>query len=169
MAGFVDVARNKLVGILSDVSSSTSDATARADSVETVAQMVSVPLTFSLATSTAAAEKSSLRLPVPENANWTVRKASFVLESGSLAAGGLTDYLTITVNKSANGTSTKVAVAAWNSTTDTCALGTNKNMTVTGANKLLTGGSLIVDLTKTGAGQTTGVANVTVVLARRSD
>ena len=167
--GYTEKLTQKIAGICSDVSSSTDSNTARVDAIETAGQIVRTSLTFSCAETTAAAAASSLRLPVPANGNWAVKSAVAVLESGALAAAGYTNYMTVTVSKSADGTATKTTVASWDTQTDTLALGGVKSLTLTGANVLLAGGSLVADVAKTGAGQTAGVTNVTVELQRRSD
>lgn len=170
MTGFADTAADKLRGILADVSSSTDAVVARDDAKETVEQLFSTHLAFSLAESTAAAAKTSLRIPVPGNTNWVVRNAQLVIESGALAAAGYTNYLGVAVSKMADGAATaKTTIASWNTQTDSLALGAIKSMTVSGANKLVQGGSIVVDLTKTGTGQTSGVANVLLELRRVSD
>lgn len=168
--GFLDTAKNKLAGICADVSTSTSPLTAREDAAETVGQLARTALVFSLAESTAAAAKASYRLPVMGNANYEVKSVYATLESGGLSAAGYTNYLSIVVSKYADGAATtKTTVASWSPKTDTCALGVVKAIPITGTAKLLSGGSLIVNLTKTGTGQTSGVANVVVELERLSD
>jgi hypothetical protein len=170
MAKFMQGLYARLAGITADVSTSTDAPTQRNDAYETVRQLGRQVITFSLATTTAAAEVSSLRIPVPANGNYDMRSASVVLESGSLAAAGQTNYLTFTVNKLADSAATtKTSVAAWTSVTDTIALGENKALVLTAANRRIAGGSLIADLTKTGTGQTSGVANVTIEIERADD
>ena len=160
----------KMAGIAADVSTSTDAETARLDAVETAQQPLRQTLAFSLATSTAAATKTSNRLPVPANGNYVLRSAQVVIESGAIGAAGYTNYLGFTVSKMADSAATtKTTIASWSSQTDTIALGENKALVISGANKSISAGSLIADLTKTGSGQTSGVANIVIEIERADD
>lgn len=167
--GYIEVYRLKAQGVFADLSSSTNPTTAAEDVKETVSQATRVVMSFDLAAGTATETPSSQRRALPGNGNYDVRSAYLVLASGSLAQSS-TDYSTFTLNHLADSAATtKTAVAAYASSGTSCALGKCMPLTVTAANRIVSGGSLVVDLTKTGAGQTNGVSAVTIELARMND
>lgn len=167
--GFVEVARRKLRGILADMSSATDAQTAISDNEETVSQLTRIAMTFDLAETTATGVASSQRRPLPGNGNFRACSGRIVIATGALAQSS-TDYATVTLNHLADGAATvKTAVAAFTTSTGTANIGDCRALTITGANQMLSGGSLRVDVTKAGDGQTVGVHAVTIEIERRDD
>lgn len=168
MASFVESVKTKLAGILADVSTSTSPVTARSDAATAVQQMDERKLYFHLAAGTATQTAASYYMPVTENSK--VVSVSLIRETGSFAASK-TDYASVVLSSmAAAATTVKTTVATWDCTTDTMSTLAPKAVTPTATAVNITGGGkLVLNIAKTGAGQTHGVITCEVTLTRRND
>jgi hypothetical protein len=168
---YITKALNKLGGALfADVSSATTVVTAREDAVET-AKAVADRITYTQSfAETTAADAALSGAVLPMLFNGEIVSAKFTVETGEAGGTGNSDFVNVVLyswDADGDGTTT---VGTWSGKTDTVTIKTSKAIPLTAtAAKVVAGGSIQFQLTKTGDGATTGVLNCAVMIRREDD